>query len=122
MPDERPERTIDLHHPRRLHVVNVGGAGMSAVATILAQMGHRVSGVDERDTPFLAPLRALGVEFDAGDLPPDTPATLIELELADGKEYWVGLNNFYVITRYNRSPLYAMAVIQLSEAIAARAP
>ncbi|OAB61908.1 hypothetical protein AY599_07115 [Leptolyngbya valderiana BDU 20041] len=70
----------------------------------------------------LADLMALGVEFDAGDLPPDTPATLIELELADGKEYWVGLNNFYVITRYNRSPLYAMAVTQLSEAIAARAP
>jgi len=70
----------------------------------------------------LADLRALGVEFDAGALPPDTPATLVELELADGKEYWVGLNNFYVITRYNRSPLYAMAVTQLSEAIAARAP
>ncbi len=70
----------------------------------------------------LADLAELGVEFDAGGLPPETPATLIELDQADGKEYWVGLNNFYVITRYNRSPLYAMAVIQLSEAIADRAP
>jgi len=59
-------------------------------------------------------LAAMGVAFDAGGLPGDTDATLIELEGADGSEYWVGLNNFYVITRYNRSPLYAMAVTQLA--------
>jgi membrane-bound lytic murein transglycosylase B len=84
---------------------------------------------DELDEEFstrlrhtLGELEALGIVFDAAGLPADTPATLVELELADGKEYWVGLNNFYVITRYNRSPLYAMAVTQLSEAIAERAP
>ncbi|WP_376695655.1 lytic murein transglycosylase B [Wenzhouxiangella sp. EGI_FJ10305] len=59
-------------------------------------------------------LATMGVQFDAGDLPGDTEATLIELEQAEGQEYWVGLNNFYVITRYNRSPLYAMAVTQLA--------
>ena len=65
----------------------------------------------------LADLAALGIEIETGELPDQTPATLIELEGADGPEYWVGLNNFYVITRYNRSPLYAMAVTQLAEAI-----
>ncbi|HSH26360.1 MAG TPA: lytic murein transglycosylase, partial [Wenzhouxiangella sp.] len=67
-------------------------------------------------------LAALGVQFDAGDLPGETAATLIELEQADGPEYWVGLNNFYVITRYNRSPLYAMAVTQLAAAIREERP
>ncbi|HEY9198348.1 MAG TPA: lytic murein transglycosylase B [Gammaproteobacteria bacterium] len=49
----------------------------------------------------------------------DTPVALVELDGADGLEQWVVFNNFYVITRYNRSPLYAMAVHQLSNEIAA---
>ena len=42
-------------------------------------------------------------------------ATLLKLEGNQGDEYWLGLENFYVITRYNHSELYAMAVFQLSE-------
>ena len=42
-------------------------------------------------------------------------ATLLKLEGDDGDEYWLGLDNFYVITRYNHSEMYAMAVFQLSE-------
>ena len=45
---------------------------------------------------------------------PDTPVTLVRLDGARGAEYWVGLPNFYVITRYNHSALYAMAVHQLA--------
>ncbi len=44
-------------------------------------------------------------------------ATLISLENRDGMEHWLGFQNFYVITRYNHSPLYAMAVYQLSREI-----
>lgn len=53
-------------------------------------------------------------------LPDATPARLFRFEGAEGNEYWLGLNNFYVITRYNTSPLYAMAVYQLSQQLASR--
>ncbi|MEM6985818.1 MAG: lytic murein transglycosylase B [Pseudomonadota bacterium] len=44
-------------------------------------------------------------------------AALVELAGADGEEHWLAYPNFYVITRYNHSPLYAMAVFQLAQAI-----
>lgn len=51
------------------------------------------------------------------DLDLNQPATLMRLEMEDGDHYWFGLHNFYVITRYNHSRLYAMAVYELSQAI-----
>ena len=51
----------------------------------------------------------------------ETASTLLKLEGEIGPEYWLTFRNFYVITRYNRSPLYSMAVWQLAEAIAAGA-
>jgi membrane-bound lytic murein transglycosylase B len=47
----------------------------------------------------------------------DPKAVLLSFDQENGPEYWVGFNNFYVITRYNRSHLYAMAVWDLSQAI-----
>jgi membrane-bound lytic murein transglycosylase B len=47
----------------------------------------------------------------------NAPASAIRLEGEWGAEYWLGLHNFYVITRYNHSRLYAMAVWQLSQEI-----
>ena len=50
-------------------------------------------------------------------LNPQMRLSLVVLEQPHSKEYWAALPNFYVITRYNHSPLYAMAVYQLAEAI-----
>lgn len=82
-------------------------------------------GLDQEFRPkprhTLGDLADMGIEFEAAGLPADTPATLVELEGENGAEYWIGLNNFYVITRYNRSPLYAMAVAQLADELRTRA-
>lgn len=51
---------------------------------------------------------------------PDATATLVSLEGSTGKQYWLGFQNYYAITRYNNSKMYAMAVYQLSQAIAGR--
>jgi len=62
-------------------------------------------------------MRALGWQFDKS-VADQTAVTAFRLEGAEGDEYWLGLPNFYVITRYNRSVMYAMAVHQLSQLLA----
>ena len=59
-----------------------------------------------------------GVLF-ASDLPVEHKSQLLTLEGEDGAEHWVGFHNFFVITRYNRSVMYALAVHQLGQEIAA---
>ncbi|WP_149027330.1 lytic murein transglycosylase B [Shewanella psychrophila] len=49
------------------------------------------------------------------DIDVSQPALIVKLEQEQDNEYWMGLKNFYVITRYNRSPLYAMAVYKFSQ-------
>jgi UDP-N-acetylmuramate--alanine ligase len=61
-----PVPPLDLAQPMRLHVVGVGGPGMSAIAIVLAQMGHRVSGSEIRERPVLDRLRAAGVDVHVG--------------------------------------------------------
>jgi membrane-bound lytic murein transglycosylase B len=50
-------------------------------------------------------------------LDPEQKVTAMKFELEEGFEYWLGLDNFYVITRYNHSAMYAMSVYQLSQGI-----
>jgi membrane-bound lytic murein transglycosylase B len=64
----------------------------------------------------LGSLRARGLIVET-TLPDSTPALLIGAQLQDVMAYRVGFQNFYVITRYNTSPLYAMAVHELAMAI-----
>jgi membrane-bound lytic murein transglycosylase B len=61
-------------------------------------------------------LKAKGVKFDTS-MPDDAPAMLIAVDQPDGVHWRVGYNNFYAITRYNHSALYAMAVYELANAV-----
>ena len=68
----------------------------------------------------LKQLGELGITPAQNQFPETQPAVLLELENKEGNEYWLGFKNFFVITRYNLSALYAMAVYQLSEEIMAQ--
>jgi membrane-bound lytic murein transglycosylase B len=85
----------------------------------------RMSGTDYKDIVekgfkphlTLAQMLPKGVEpTDA--MPAELVAGLFALDIEQGQDYWLAFNNFYVITRYNRSKNYAMAVYQLATAIA----
>lgn len=60
------EGVLDLWVPRRVHVVGVGGAGMSAIAEVLAAMGHDVTGSDLKPSAGLERLEVLGVAVTVG--------------------------------------------------------
>jgi membrane-bound lytic murein transglycosylase B len=65
----------------------------------------------------VASLSRKGVMF-VTELPADSKSELLTLEGSDGMEHWIGFHNFFVITRYNRSVMYALAVHQLGQEIA----
>jgi len=64
----------------------------------------------------VAEFAAVGVEA-TRELDPEALASAMKFELKNGYEYWLGLHNFYVITRYNHSAMYAMSVYELSRRV-----
>ena len=65
----------------------------------------------------VAKLSKKGILFST-DMPDDAVAELLTYEGEDGMERWVGFRNFFVITKYNRSAMYALAVHQLGQEVA----
>ncbi|TWI54238.1 membrane-bound lytic murein transglycosylase B [Pseudomonas duriflava] len=99
--------------------------GWTAGDTVVARAQVKGSRIEEgvvqsiEPTKSVAELRDLGWTSQA-ELRDDLKVTSFRLDGEAGPEYWMGLPNFYAITRYNRSVMYAMAVNQLAEAIAVR--
>ncbi len=88
-----------------------------------ATLGHGWTGPrpEPRNTlganDTVATLSKKGVMF-ATDLGPDSKGQLLAYDGKHGAEYWVGFHNFFVITKYNRSVMYALAAHQLGQEIA----
>lgn len=96
-------------------------AGAPVVFSVSAQSEAYKQALSKGVKPdtTIGQLRNLQVDIPA-HLANGETVKLLGFQQAAGEELWIGLHNFYVITRYNHSPLYAMAVYQLSQAIAER--
>jgi len=92
------------------------GEGPIAVpVTITDERADQFANQGLKPKRSIAELRKAGVEHVS--LPDQTLGALFRLEGRGGWEYWLGLHDFYVVTRYNHSHMYALAVVQLSTAV-----
>ena len=94
-------------------------AGEPIAMPLASGKGMELSPYKKRKKPAVtvARLRKAGASIPA-EVPAKMKAMVLKLNGAKGPEYWLVFKNFYVITTYNHSPLYAMAVTQLSELLA----
>jgi membrane-bound lytic murein transglycosylase B len=95
------------------------GEPVLAEASVPAEKAGDLDGRKLVLSETVASLTAKGVSFESA-LPAEAPVILIAADEADGIHWRVGYNNFYVITRYNHSALYAMAVYELAGAVKQR--
>ncbi|WP_163835458.1 lytic murein transglycosylase B [Spartinivicinus ruber] len=125
---------IDFNNDNKVDIWNNSTDAIGSVANYFKSHGWqtgkpvlataKVSGKDYRQAlqqklepqKTISQIKSLGWEFSA-PVVNNTKARAIELTGKQGVEHWVTLPNFYVITRYNHSTLYAMAVYQLGQAI-----
>jgi membrane-bound lytic murein transglycosylase B len=135
IPSSYRDYAVDFDGDGRTDLWNSVADAVGSVANYLSRFGWTDGGqvvvrakmsndtVDNLESLGVKPsltmkqFRARGVEPD-GNLADDTDGGFFTLEEDQGLQYWISLNNFYVITRYNRSKNYAMAVHQLSQEIA----
>ena len=135
MPSSFRAYAVDFDHDGHIDIWNDPEDAIGSVASYFQRHGWvagdpvatraRVAGTRFADglTQGLEPVKSVGDLRQLGWTPLDAvddryAVTAFRLEGEQGDEFWMGLPNFYVITRYNRSSFYAMAVIELAEVLA----
>lgn len=137
MPSSFRAYAVDFDHDGHIDIWNDPEDAIGSVASYFQRHGWvagdpvatraRVAGTRFADglTQGLEPVKSVGDLRQLGWTPLDAvddryAVTAFRLEGEQGDEFWMGLPNFYVITRYNRSVMYALAVHQLSAALLAQ--
>jgi membrane-bound lytic murein transglycosylase B len=113
-----PDIFVSVGNYLREHGWNTGGPVLTD-ASIERDSPETLDGRKLELAETVASLRAQGIRFETA-LPGDAPVLLIAADEPDGIHWRVGYQNFYTITRYNHSALYAMAVYELAAAVKAR--
>ncbi len=133
MPGSQRRFAVDFDRDGRIDLANSVDDAIGSVARFLEQHGWQAGQpvavvANLPGTPDASLIEA-GIRpslrasdlFERGILaeaPAEATVTLVDLVTPEAPtEYWLGFENFYVITRYNRSSFYAMSVFQLAEAI-----
>jgi len=128
---------IDFDNDGKIDIWNNPADAIGSVGNYFKQHGWQagkaiVTRAEVRNDSYLAALsKGLEPRMSVADLSkygifpkqkpsPGVNVKILDYELKAGRELWLGFNNFYVITRYNHSALYAMAVYQLAEKIRAK--
>lgn len=134
MPSSYRAYAVDYTGDQQANIWKADEDAIASVANYLSRHGWtygkpvasraRVSGIkyDQALSKGLKPDKKLSKVESLGwnpfnVVPPSSKVLPIKMKGQEGIEYWLGMNNFYVITRYNRSRMYALAVHQLSQAV-----
>lgn len=104
MPSSYRNFAVDFDGDGKRDLLNSPADAIGSIAAYFKAHGWK------KDGPVVEPITS--------KIPKEQNVGLLALEELDGKRHWVAFHNFYVITRYNHSIHYAMAVYQLSRKIA----
>ncbi|OED45860.1 lytic murein transglycosylase B [Endozoicomonas sp. (ex Bugula neritina AB1)] len=134
MPSSYRAYAVDYTADQQANIWNTEADAIASVANYLSRHGWK------KDQLVAEQARVTGAQYEAAlsdglkpdkrlnqvvksgwkpvnEIPGSSKVLAMKLQGQDGPEYWLGMNNFYVITRYNRSRMYALAVHQLAKAV-----
>ncbi len=137
MPSSYRQYAVDFDHDGQRDLFNNNADAIGSIANYFARHKWRQGGriatrarvegdkyrklkANDRHPRYTVKTLAKAGVKPARKLPPEEKVSFLALDGRKGKEFWLGHHNFFVITQYNHSVKYALAVYELSEAIKAR--